>query len=118
MNIRTFLVYTADKEIQSLYSHNRIKYTIMTRGYVIIKRSFWKNLINRVFKTSFKDISLDIKIEQNRIIPEFNYDRELIFRELENERFRCDDWIMCLNTNDPEMTKKINQFIKEIKYGK
>ena len=113
MNIRTFLVYTADKEIQSLYSYNRIKYTIMTRGYVIIKRSFWKNLINRVFKTSFNDISLDIKIEQNRIIPEFNYDRELIFRELENERFRCDDYIMRLRTNDPSMAESINQFIKE-----
>lgn len=115
--LRTFLVHTAEKEIQSLYN-SHIKYMIMTRGYFIIKRSFWKNLINKIFKTSFEDLILDIKIEQNKVYPEFSYDNELIYRELENERFRCDDWIMNLKANDPEMLLKINQFIKDCRNGK
>lgn len=118
MNLRTYLVYTASKEINSLYGSSRIKYTIMTRGYLIIKRNFLKNFINRIFKTSLKDISIDIVIEQNKVIPELNYDRDYILRELENEKFKCDNWIMCLSTNDPEMTNKINNFIKEVKDGK
>lgn len=118
MNIRTFLVYTASKEINSLYGNSRIKYTIMTRGYLIVKKNFCKSFINRIFKTSLKDISIDIVIEQNNVIPELNFDRDYILRELENERFKCDNWIMCLSKNDPEMTTKINQFIKEVKDGK
>lgn len=118
MNLRTFLVYTASKEINSLYD-SRIKYTIMTRCYLIVKKDFFKSLINRIFKTSLEDISIDIKIEQNKVIPElYNYDRDYILRELENERFKCDNWIMCLSTNDPVMTAKINHFIKEVKDGK
>ena len=118
MNLRTFLVYTSSKEINSLYGSSRIKYTIMTRGYLIVKKNLLKNFINRIFKTSLKDISIDIVIEQNKVFPELNYDRDSILRELENERFKCDNWIMCLSTNDPEMTAKINDFIKEVKDGK